>query len=62
MSLADKEFIKTIETGCIKPFLDTFYQVMGHKTHKAERYTVHKAVYIWSCIRVFKPLRCHSKC
>lgn len=35
----DKEFIKTIETGCIKPFLETFYQVMGHKTHKAERYT-----------------------
>lgn len=39
MSLTDKEFVKTIETGCIKPFLETFCQAMGHKTHKAERYT-----------------------
>lgn len=36
MSPIDKEFVKTIETGCI---LKTFCQAIGRKTHKAERYT-----------------------
>lgn len=37
MSLLDKEFVNITETGCIKPFFDTFCQAMGHKTHKGKR-------------------------
>lgn len=48
MSLPDKEFVKIIESGCIKSFLETFYQVMSHETHKGEgKYYIFGAVFIF---------------